>query len=162
VHYFYKGDINAALGVFLAASFTDIVDGYIARRYNMITDLGKILDPVADKAMQITVLVSMAVRSLMPWVAVAVIMTKELMMFLGGVFLFRKNVVVGANLYGKIATVMTSGCVMIILLFHEVMPQNLVLFLQWLPVFFAAVAFLRYLIIFMGFRRGKGKTQTMH
>ncbi len=161
VYFFCKGDISIALLIFLTAGITDVADGYIARKYNKITELGKILDPFADKAMQITVLVTMAAQGLMPWLAVMIIMAKEVMMFLGGVFLFRKNVVVGANFYGKIATVVTTVCVAAILMFYEILPQNLFLFFQWLPVLFAALAFLRYLVIFVGILGDKIKKAQM-
>ena len=56
---FVRGQKTAALVVFAAACFTDLLDGRIARKYNLITDLGKLLDPVADKVMILTAMFSM-------------------------------------------------------------------------------------------------------
>ena len=58
---FTNGMKYPALIVFLAASFTDLLDGMIARHYHMITDLGKLLDPVADKVMILTAMFSMTI-----------------------------------------------------------------------------------------------------
>ena len=60
---FVSGQKYAALVTFLAASLTDLLDGRIARKYNLITDFGKLVDPFADKVMVLTALLSMAIGS---------------------------------------------------------------------------------------------------
>lgn len=142
-------NFDAAAAVFLAACLTDVLDGFIARRFNMITDVGKLLDPLADKGMQLTVLISLALCKRMPLVAVGVILAKELLMFFGGLFLYRKNIVVSANWYGKAATVLISVCVTAVLLFYEKMAPWLLYAVQWLPVLAAASAFVLYLSSFL-------------
>ena len=69
---FVSGQKYAALVTFLAASLTDLLDGRIARKYNLITDFGKLVDPFADKVMVLTALLSMAIGSsaippVVPW-----------------------------------------------------------------------------------------------
>lgn len=140
---------DLAAAIFLAACLTDVLDGIIARRFNMITDLGKILDPLADKGMQLTVLISLAVCERMPRAAVYMILAKELLMCLGGCFLYKKNIVVAASWYGKAATVVISLCVMSVLLFYEKMPLVLLRTVQWVPVFAALGAFLLYFLVFL-------------
>ena len=76
---FVRGQKTAALVVFAAACFTDLLDGRIARKYNLITDLGKLLDPVADKVMILTAMFSMtigndAIPAVIPWAAVLVVL----------------------------------------------------------------------------------------
>ncbi len=146
---FYLESFMAAACVFFAASFTDVLDGYIARRFHMVTDIGKLLDPLADKGMQLTVLVSLALCRRMPPVAVGIILAKEILMFLGGLFLYRKKIVVAANWYGKLATVLVSVCVMAVLLFYEKMPSPILLTVQWLPVCAALLAFFLYFLAFL-------------
>lgn len=153
---FYLEAFSAAAIVFFAACFTDVLDGYIARRFDMITDVGKLLDPLADKGMQLTVLISLAICERMPFVAVFVILAKEFLMFLGGLFLYRKKIVVAANWYGKLATVVTSLSVMSILLFYDKMSVFSRLFAQWAPVCTAICAFLLYFLAFLKtIREGK-------
>ena len=112
---FTKGHKYWALFTFLLAGLTDILDGWIARRYNLITDVGKLMDPLADKLMGITVMFSMAVGTeqipaVMPWVVLIVILGKELLMMLGGLFMLGKQIVVYSKPIGKAAqALLTAG-----------------------------------------------------
>ena len=63
IHLAFGGRLYAALAVFLTAGATDVLDGFLARRNNWISELGKILDPLADKLMQCTVLVCLYIKS---------------------------------------------------------------------------------------------------
>lgn len=97
-----------AMGVFTFASFTDVLDGYIARKYDMITPIGKVLDPFADKIMQISAILSIVVDGALHVVFAVLIAVKEVYMIVCGMLLLRKKVVVHANAYGKIATVIMA------------------------------------------------------
>lgn len=93
-----------ALIIYLAASFTDFLDGYLARRLNQITDFGKLMDPLADKLMLITMLICLAVTRHVMWWVVAVMVVKELFMMIGSVYMLKHEVVVSSNIWGKAAT----------------------------------------------------------
>lgn len=96
-----------AFVVFLVAGLTDVLDGYIARRYNLVTKWGKLMDPLADKLMLITVLITLYIDGRVPLWAILIIVLKELLMILGAAFLYKnRKVVVQANFYGKLATVL--------------------------------------------------------
>ena len=101
---YFTGRPIAALAVFCAASLTDLLDGFLARRLNQITDFGKLFDPLADQLMVLTALVCHTVSGVFPWPAVAVVAAKELLMVAGGALLLKRDVVVYANLWGKAAT----------------------------------------------------------
>lgn len=93
--------------IFLLAGISDLVDGYIARKYDLTTDLGAVLDPFADKLMSFAVLISFTTMKLIPpWVLIA-IGIKEIFMIIGSAvsILYHKNTVVHANYYGKFATI---------------------------------------------------------
>ena len=152
---FSKDYVIGATVIFVIACLTDILDGYIARKFNLITDLGKILDPLADKGMQITMLISMAIGDLMPWFVVIFIFLKEFLMCIGGVVLYKDNTVIAANSYGKIATVVTSLSVILILIFHDFMNSTVLVILQWAPVAFAIYAFIRYTMLFTKIKKTK-------
>jgi len=93
--------------VFLTLSgFTDILDGTIARKYNLITDFGKLMDPLADKATQISLLTILVIKGMIPiWILIIVVL-KEFCMVSGASFLYGKELVVSSKWYGKLATVL--------------------------------------------------------
>ncbi len=95
----------AALGVFMFASITDQLDGFLARKYGLITDFGKMADPIADKALIGSALVCLSILGEIPWWATVVIIAREL-----GVTLLRFAVirfgVIPASTGGKIKTVL--------------------------------------------------------
>ena len=92
-----------ALITYLVAFLSDILDGYLARRNNWITDIGKLLDPLADKLMLLTALTCFFSAGWLPiWVLLAAAF-KELAMIIGGAFLLKQKVVVQSDWFGKIA-----------------------------------------------------------
>ena len=96
--------IWAAL-LYALAFATDILDGWIARHFNMVTRLGRILDPLADKLMTFTVLVCVSLEGIIPMWVTAVFLCKELAMLLGGAVLVRQvGDVITANWWGKAST----------------------------------------------------------
>lgn len=109
VYFFYSPmdyGVRAAMVIFAAAGLTDILDGYIARRYNQITRLGIVLDPLADKLMLLTVLISITIRNQIPFWIIVVVAIKETLLLMGAINLFNNhNIVVPANKFGKLSTV---------------------------------------------------------
>ena len=105
---FFSSSPNAhtwAALVYALAFATDIADGYIARKLNMITKLGRILDPMADKLMTFTVIICVALDGVIPMWAVAVFFCKEALMALGGLLMYRRvRDVNPANWWGKAST----------------------------------------------------------
>lgn len=104
-HLYTKGLYTQAMCVFLAASLTDFLDGYLARKWNQVTSFGKLADPAADKIMVLTALYCLAADGRIPLIAPIVILCKELLMVVGSLFLLGRKVVVQANIWGKLATV---------------------------------------------------------
>ena len=101
---FSSGLYYWALVVYVIAVITDWLDGHIARKYNMITNVGKLLDPLADKCLLITALLCGFLRGILPWYILAIVAAKEITMIAVGIILYKKNVVVYAKLLGKMAT----------------------------------------------------------
>ena len=102
---YYDAHIYAPLCVFLISGITDVIDGYLARRNNWITDLGKLLDPLADKLMQCSVLVCFAIKNPALWWLAGMFIAKELFMISGAIIVFKKiKVAVKSHWYGKITT----------------------------------------------------------
>ena len=100
----YPKNIWYAVVIFFIAGATDVVDGWLARRNNWISNVGKILDPLADKMMQCTALICFYIKSIIPLWLVLTYICKELLILAGAVFVFRKkSVVVKSSFWGKFA-----------------------------------------------------------
>jgi cardiolipin synthase len=94
-----------AAAVYLAASATDVLDGYIARKYNMITRLGRVLDPLADKLMSFCVLICIIIDDRQLFWAGIIFFIKESCMGLGALVQYKKvNDVPPSNALGKVST----------------------------------------------------------
>lgn len=101
------GDLGLLTGmvIFAFAGVTDLLDGYLARKYKLVTTWGKLMDPLADKLMLITVLISLTAKELVPTFVVIVVIVKELLLIIGATFLYKsRKVVVQANYFGKAAS----------------------------------------------------------
>ncbi|MGI6778318.1 MAG: CDP-alcohol phosphatidyltransferase family protein [Acetivibrionales bacterium] len=117
-YYLYREQYTTAVVLFLLGGITDVLDGYIARKYNLITSWGKLADPLADKLMQITALILLTIQHKIPVLILVIITTKELLMGLGSILIYRnKKYVVSANWYGKMATVIFYFAVAAIIIF---------------------------------------------
>lgn len=93
--------------IFLTISgLTDILDGFIARKFNFITNFGKLIDPLADKATQISILITLALKDIIPLWILIVVFLKEFAMVSGASFLYGKELVVSSKWFGKLATVL--------------------------------------------------------
>lgn len=129
-----------SLVLFLLAEFTDILDGYIARRFNFVSDFGKLADPLADKLIQLTALFLLARGELLPYCFFYILCGKELAMIIGSLFFLKKDVVVSSNWVGKAAAfVLFAG---IILAFLN---SVISLYLLWVGVIISVAAAIVYL-----------------
>lgn len=93
------------------SALTDVLDGFIARRFYLITDFGKLMDPLADKATQLAILITLALKQtsdgdpIIPIWILFIIILKEALMIAGASFLYGKDLVVSSKWYGKATTV---------------------------------------------------------
>lgn len=111
----YAGPIAAA--IFLLAFLTDVADGMIARKYNLVTKLGRILDPLADKLMKATAVVCLMIRGDIPLWVIIVLLAKELIMLAGGALLLRTtNDVPPSNWFGKTAEGFIAALIFLLIL----------------------------------------------
>jgi CDP-diacylglycerol--glycerol-3-phosphate 3-phosphatidyltransferase len=115
VYFMLYGYFLVALIIFAVASITDFFDGYIARKYNMITDLGKFLDPLADKILVISALICLL--PLIPAWTVVVIVAREFIVtgFRLAVVEKDNKAVIAADIWGKIKTAFTMLAVCAVL-----------------------------------------------
>ena len=116
----FEGDAKVLSAViFLTASITDVLDGFIARKFNMSTKVGQLLDPLADKLMQLTVIVCLAFSGRLPMWFVILLATKEVLMIAGGTFLYIKKTYAKSNVFGKLYSVVLFVALMLLMAFPE-------------------------------------------
>ncbi len=118
IMFFTESTYIPALFVFITAIFTDVADGIIARKLNMVTKYGKVLDPLADKLIQVSALTTLVIAGRLMWLFSVIILVKELYLIVCGSILFKRKVVVCSSYIGKIATVVM--CIGIILIMFDV------------------------------------------
>jgi len=140
-----------AILLYVLASITDILDGYIARKFNKITKIGKILDPMADKLLQFSALVGLWVVGIIPFWITLIFFLKEIFMGLGALKLLKnKDVVVPSKWFGKMSTVF-----FFIAIVFSMLSENILILKPYvLPMFILAIlslvfAFSMYLINFL-------------
>lgn len=149
-----------AFGVLVLSGLTDMLDGFIARHFNQITECGKLLDPISDKLTQVAVLVALATRyrELLPLVILCAV--KETCQAVGGVIMLKRgNRVQGSLWFGKLSTVVFYICMLVLVvstLFDVTLSPNM----RWLVSALAGacmlVAFAGYLRVFiLASREGK-------
>lgn len=126
---------------------TDFLDGFIARRFDQITDCGKLLDPLADKLTQVMVVVCLTTRyrELLPLTIICFV--KELCQGVGGMILLRSGCQVrGSKWFGKVATVVFYLCMLALVLWHDRLAM-------WMVATLVAIASLTMLVAFAGYFR---------
>ena len=119
-------------GIFAIAALTDFLDGYIARKYNLITNLGKFLDPIADKVLVSTALIIMLVgvkgeNAIIPSygaIAVAIILARELIISGFRMVAASKGAVISADKSGKIKTFFQDVAIVVLLVGADLMPEQ--------------------------------------
>lgn len=135
----------AAFAVFLAACLTDLLDGYIARKYNLTTKLGIWLDPLADKMMAVAVIVCFTIEGILPLAILIIVFAKEFLMLLGGFIILRKGHVTPSNKFGKIAALLLNISIASGFLHEYWYPYYL--YATYVAVAAVLVAFVQYAIV---------------
>ena len=127
--YCYEKEYMVALAVLVLSGFTDVADGFIARRWNMISDFGKAFDPVADKLTQMGVLVCLITHFPYMMFVLALLMIKEVCAGITSIIVIKKtNCVMGAVWHGKLTTISLYVMMAIHLLWYDIpFPVSLLL-----------------------------------
>lgn len=144
----YPPDYYLAAGILAVSCLTDLIDGKIARHFNMISTIGKILDPLADKATQLTLILCLAMKHPILWYLVGLFVVKEsFQLIAGGINLRKGKMLKGALLSGKICTTVLfiSLIILVMLPGLDEMVVDLIVFID---IGFMIVSFFDYLITY--------------
>ena len=136
---YWRGSYDIAVGLLILSAITDALDGVIARRFNMVSDLGKMLDPLCDKLTQAALLICLASRYWYVWLVFGLLAIKDLTMsVLGSAAIRHRGAVHSAQWYGKVCTVILETVMAVLILFPRI-PEKAVIIL--LCVCSAAILF---------------------
>ena len=142
-------DYYFAAGILALSCMTDLIDGYIARRYNMISNLGKVLDPIADKATQMTLLLCIAIRNPVVRYFLALFMIKELFQLIAAVFALKKGKMLnGALSAGKLNTAFLFLSLILIVMLPD-MPTSAITILMVTNALLTTNAMLAYMVTYL-------------
>ena len=139
--YFYiaKQQYLLAAGIVLVSSLTDLFDGVIARKFNMVTELGKALDPIADKMTHGALALCLAFRYPLMWAMIGLMLIKEgYMAIMGLIFLRKGKMLDGAMWFGKLCTATLFVGLLVLFLFPylpAVVANGLIAFMMAVMVF---------------------------
>lgn len=114
----------AAALIILLSGLTDMFDGLIARKFDQITELGKIVDPIADKLTQMAIIICLLVSYPYVWILITLFVFKELFMGINGLVLLKKGKKLdGAMWFGKVSTAVFYGATFLLIAFPEINPE---------------------------------------
>ena len=144
VHYYIAG------GILAVSCLTDMVDGQIARRFNMISTVGKVLDPFADKLTQFTLAICLAVQFPVVWIMVCLIFVKEIFQLVAGIIAFRKDkMLTGALMAGKVCTaILFLSLIVMVLTPPQILTNQIVSIVTIIDVVFLLISFTSYALAY--------------
>lgn len=142
-------DYYIAAGILAVSCLTDLIDGKIARHFNMISNLGKILDPVADKATQFSLIMCLVIERPVLWILVGLFVVKESFQIIaGGLSLRKGRMLKGALMSGKVCTTVLFISLILMVMFPQLSDRN-ILVLVIIDTVCMVVAFAEYLITYL-------------
>ncbi len=139
-----------AAAILAASAITDLFDGYIARKFNMVTTLGKVLDPIADKLTQGVMIICLSITYPPIIILLVIFLLKEGFMAVMGIINLKKGLMLdGALMAGKVCTTVLFISMIAIVLFPE-MPKTILYLLISVSVFFMIISFVSYAAVYSG------------
>lgn len=137
-----------AAGILAVSCLTDLIDGKIARHFNMISNVGKILDPLADKATQFTLIVCLTIKHPVLLILVALFVVKESFQLIAGFIILRKGKMLsGALLSGKICTTVLFISLILMVMFPH-LKESTIQILTFINSVFMLISFVGYARIY--------------
>lgn len=136
--------------ILLVSGITDVLDGFIARKFKLTSELGKILDPLADKLTQIAILAALVLKHPNLLFVVAIYLAKELAMLIGGFIILKNKLpMASSKWFGKIGTLLFYAATFVVIAFPNLLTEDAILIIigtvtaymlftlaMYVPVFF--------------------------
>lgn len=143
-----NADYYLAAGILAVSCLTDLIDGQIARRFHMISTVGKVLDPFADKVTQFTLVICLSIKYPILWTLVILIFVKEIFQLIAGIIRLRKGrMLKGAQITGKICTTVLFVSLIVLVMMPNI-PYNIVQWITLIDGIFLLIAFTDYILVY--------------
>ena len=139
-------------GILAVSCLTDLIDGKIARHFNMVTTIGKVLDPLADKATQFTLILCITIRKNLPllWGLIGLFIIKESFQLIAGSMILRKGkILAGAVLPGKISTAILFITLVLMIMLPD-LSDSTINTIALVDAGFLAISFFAYILVYAG------------
>lgn len=141
-------DYYLAAAILAVSCLTDLIDGQIARRFNMISTVGKILDPLADKVTQFTMVICLSIKYPILWFLVILIFIKEIFQLTAGLLRLRKGKMLkGAQITGKVCTTVLFISLILLVMLPDI-SYSAVQVITVIDSIFLLIAFADYAIVY--------------
>ncbi len=142
-------DYYIAAGILAVSCLTDLIDGKIARHFNMISKVGKILDPVADKLTQFSLILCLSMKyPILVYLIVLFVIKESFQLIAGGISIIKKNKMLkGALLTGKICTTILFLSLILMVMLPD-LPESVIFYIFVTDIAFMLVSFVDYLITY--------------
>lgn len=134
--------------ILVLSGLSDFLDGFIARKFNMVTDFGKIIDPIADKLTQFTIAITLLFAYPLAWILLVIIVLKDGMLGIVGLYLYDYGVrAKGASWWGKIATAYFYVVVILLIGLHipNTVPSQIMIFTSSALMFLSFILYAKEL-----------------
>jgi len=146
--YLGKNDHVAAAVVILISAATDVADGFIARTFHMVSEVGKFIDPVADKLTQGAICVCLGISFWQVWVLMGLMAIKEALMLSVGLMILRRNDKINsAQWYGKACTAIIELSFMFLVVWGETIPRlavDIIIYVLMAVVVITLILYMRF------------------
>jgi len=145
IYFIAKDEYIIAIIFLVLSGLTDVLDGAIARKFNLITNFGKLIDPLADKITQVSLLGTLVVKNIIPLWILVIVIVKEAAMVAGASFLYGKELVVSSKWYGKAATVLFYLAIALSMVFRDLEIQTTIdLIIYYIAVLMTLFSLIMY------------------
>ena len=141
-------DYYLAAGILAVSCLTDMIDGKIARHFNMISTIGKILDPLADKATQFTLIICLTMKyRVLRYLVILFVLKESFQLIAGGISLRKGKMLKGALISGKICTTILFISLIIMVMLPD-LPVSVINIIAVLDALFMLAAFIDYIVAY--------------
>lgn len=141
-------DYYLAAAILAVSCLTDLIDGQIARRFHMISTVGKVLDPFADKVTQFTLVICLSIKYPILWTLIILIFVKEIFQLVAGIVRLRKGrMLKGAQITGKICTTVLFISLIVLVMLPDI-PYAIVQWITLIDGIFLLIAFADYILVY--------------